>query len=41
MELVYKLLREVKVLPPSPQVLPKVLEALLGTSKPHSKKSAN
>jgi putative nucleotidyltransferase with HDIG domain len=28
MELVYKLLREVKVLPPSPQVLPKVLEAL-------------
>jgi putative nucleotidyltransferase with HDIG domain len=28
MEPVYKLLREVKVLPPSPQVLPKVLEAL-------------
>jgi len=28
MEAVYKLLREVKVLPPSPQVLPKVLEAL-------------
>lgn len=28
MEQVYKLLREVKVLPPSPQVLPKVLEAL-------------
>jgi len=28
MEPVYKLLREVKVLPPSPQVLPKVLDAL-------------
>ncbi|MDR3378233.1 MAG: HDOD domain-containing protein [Verrucomicrobiae bacterium] len=28
MEAVYKLLREVKVLPPSPQVLPKVLDAL-------------
>jgi putative nucleotidyltransferase with HDIG domain len=28
MELVYQLLREVKVLPPSPQVLPKVLDAL-------------
>lgn len=28
MDAVYKLLREVKVLPPSPQVLPKVLEAL-------------
>lgn len=28
MEQVYKLLREVKVLPPSPQVLPKVLDAL-------------
>lgn len=28
MEAVYRLLREVKVLPPSPQVLPKVLEAL-------------
>jgi putative nucleotidyltransferase with HDIG domain len=28
MEEVYKLLREVKVLPPSPQVLPKVLDAL-------------
>ena len=28
MEAIYKLLREVKVLPPAPQVLPKVLEAL-------------
>ena len=28
MEAIYKLLQEVKVLPPSPQVLPKVLEAL-------------
>lgn len=28
MEAIYKLLREVKVLPPSPQVLPKVLDAL-------------
>lgn len=28
MEAVYKLLREVKVLPPSPQILPKVLDAL-------------
>ena len=28
MDAVYKLLREVKVLPPSPQVLPKVLDAL-------------
>ena len=28
MEAVYKLLREVRVLPPSPQVLPKVLDAL-------------
>jgi putative nucleotidyltransferase with HDIG domain len=28
MEEIYKLLREVKVLPPSPQVLPKVLDAL-------------
>jgi putative nucleotidyltransferase with HDIG domain len=28
MEAVFKLLREIKVLPPSPQVLPKVLEAL-------------
>lgn len=28
MEPVYKLLREVKTLPPSPQVLPKVLDAL-------------
>jgi putative nucleotidyltransferase with HDIG domain len=28
MELVYKLLRDVKVLPPSPQVLPRVLDAL-------------
>ena len=28
MEVIYKLLREVKVLPPSPQILPKVLDAL-------------
>ena len=28
MEAIYKLLREVKVLPPSPQILPKVLDAL-------------
>jgi putative nucleotidyltransferase with HDIG domain len=28
MEAIYKLLREIKVLPPSPQVLPKVLDAL-------------
>ena len=28
MEAIYKLLREVKVLPPAPQVLPKVLDAL-------------
>ena len=28
MEVIYKILREVKVLPPAPQVLPKRLDAL-------------